>query len=169
VRVPCLALLILQHRKRQRQNSTYQSLSSMTFLCLRLPLDSSRDSPFSMATRSRACIRVKEFDSQQGHSDCQLYTVAPSPSAKLTHSPPLKQCGCTYKHAPPPYLGKAWCLMKHMSNFIFLQCLPPANSKHFYTVHYLSRPSVSHFATHMLFPPHIHTVHLDSKAVLFTN
>lgn len=78
----------------------------------------SRDNPFSMATRPRACIRGKEFDSWQGHLVCQLYTVASSPGAKLTHSPTLRQCGCTH-------------------------------SKHFYTLHYLSRPSVSHFATHM--------------------
>ena len=39
--------------------------------------------------------------------------------------------------------------MKQMSNIVFLKCLSPANSTHFYTLHYLSRPSVSHFATHM--------------------
>jgi len=36
-----------------------------------------------------------------------------------------------------------------MSNFIFIKYLSPAHSKHFYTLHYLSHPSVSHFATHM--------------------
>ena len=59
----------------------------------------SRDNPFSVATRPRACIRGKEFDSRQGHSVCQLYTMASSPGVKLTHSPTPRQCSCTHsKH-----------------------------------------------------------------------